>query len=49
MIVAALAPQIDAQALVAGFFFGAFVTVIFWAALFGVYLLRRMLSDASAV
>lgn len=44
-----LSTGIDAASLVAGFAFGAVCTVTAWAALFGIALLRRMLSDSSEI
>jgi hypothetical protein len=43
---AALVPGVNADALGAGFFFGAIATCVSWWALLGLSLLRRLLTDA---
>ncbi len=43
---AALVPGVNADALGAGFFFGAIATCVAWWALLGLSLLRRLLTDA---
>lgn len=42
-----LSAGIDVDSLVAGFAFAAIVTCVLWAALVGLTILRRMLSDSS--
>lgn len=46
-VLAVLSPGVDADALGAGFFFGAVSTCVAWWALLGISLLRRLLTDAA--
>ncbi len=45
-VLSALVPGVNADALGAGFFFGAVSTCVAWWALLGLSLLRRLLTDA---
>lgn len=46
-VLAVLSPGVDADALGAGFFFGAISTCVAWWALLGLSILRRLLNDAT--
>jgi hypothetical protein len=46
-VIGSLTTTIDTDALLSGFAFGVVLMVITWAAIIGLQLLRRLLSDAS--